>query len=284
MFTDSLVTPRRLEVLIDLLREYPRREWKRERLYHTLQPEGLLGAVSNRDPARATIAAASELGLVDEKGGAIQLATSAKENRPTRDIVLAALDREVLAKTDIEPWFALFYAFQLGLGAEGAQPRTADDWAKRFLTDALHGVPHPNPFNDTKHSGMMRWFPYAGLGWSDGRRTFQANPYERLLRALPRLFGPGKRLSGDEFMARLANLCPELDGGGLFSQVNASWEAHTKVCTLGLSHALVDLHLDGRLRLVGTVDSRGWSVQLASPPRTDFAGRIDFVELPGGNQ
>jgi len=283
MFTDSYVTPRRLEVLISVLREYSRRDWKRETLYHTLQPEGLSGGVSNRDPARATIAAASELGLVEEKAGVIELAPRAEAKRPVRHTVLDALDREVLAKTDVEPWFGLFYAFQLGLGAEGAKPCTADNWAKRFLAEALHSVPYPNPFNGTKHSGLMRWFPYAGLGWIDGRRTFQANPYERLRRALPHVFGTSKRLNGDDFMVGLANACPELDGGNLFRQVNGSWDVRGKVCTLGLSHALVDLHLAGHLRLVGTVDSRGWSVQLANPPRTDFAGRIDFVELPGGD-
>src|ERR1035438_812480 len=73
MFTDQPVTPARLECLIDLLREYNRREWTRIDITGVLQPKGLpdLGAASQAGDA---ITAAIELGLLAQNGSSIILA------------------------------------------------------------------------------------------------------------------------------------------------------------------------------------------------------------------
>ena len=127
-------------------------------------------------------------------------------------------------------------------------------------------MPQPNRFNEPKHKGLEAWFSYAGLGWFDPAGNFQANPYERLRRALPTIFGRQRSLGADPFMEKLSAACPELDGGEIFRQANLAWQASEKKCTLGLSHALIELHLDQVIRLSCPADSAGWSVDEAEPP------------------
>ena len=82
-------------------------------------------------------------------------------------------------------------------------------------------------------------------------------------------------------MKRLANFCPELDGGYIYKQADVEWSSEKKICTLGLSHALVELHLDGLICLHCFQDSRGWSLEEAEPPQdghTLQSNRIDFIE------
>ena len=82
-------------------------------------------------------------------------------------------------------------------------------------------------------------------------------------------------------MEKLAATCPELDGGDIFRQANPSWEKSDKKCTLGLSHALIELHLDQVIRLACPADSAGWSIKDAEPPGDeDFKSeKFDSLEL-----
>ena len=61
MFTDNPVTPNRIEVLIDVLRDYSRREWARGDLVSVLAPSGLPDLTPSSKQASDTIAAAKEL-------------------------------------------------------------------------------------------------------------------------------------------------------------------------------------------------------------------------------
>jgi hypothetical protein len=183
----------------------------------------------------------------------------------------------------VEPYFALFYSYLLSLNAEGGVKKTGDEWSRDFERDVLGGQRSDNPFNRDKWTGLNRWVGYAGLGWYDPGDNFQPNPYGRLLRRLPALFAGEKKLTGEAFMQNMSTACPELDGGSLFMQAHKSraYEPAAKVCTLGLSHALIDLHQDGWIRLNCPRDSRGWSIELAEPPSDDLmrSGRIDSIEL-----
>jgi hypothetical protein len=282
VFTDQPVTPTRLETLIDLLRG-TRHQFDREKLGLVLQPDELPKVTedSRRDQTRAVVKAAKDLGLLDDAGTALRLTLRKGETRPAREIVLQALDERVLAHAEVEPYFALFYAWLLGQGGEADVRRTSEGWAVAFETTVFPGGRPQNPFNVPKHDGLHRWMAYAGLGWYDTEGVFQANPYERVARSLASIFGSERRLPGDEFLQRLCDRCPELDGGALFVLANPGWQRDARACTPGLSHALVDLHLDGRLVLTCARDSGGWSIAAAEPPsdgRTLLSSRIDFVE------
>jgi len=284
MFTDQPVTPTRVETLIDLLRGLsPNKRIDRETIVTLLQPEGMPDVdPKKRDSARHTVRAALELNLIEEtEDKLIKLRFKSADRRNTTRILLDALDSIVLKKTNTEPFLAKFYSYLLFLNKDGVLRKSGDDWAVEFERDVYGDQRPPNPFNATKLAGLHRWMAYAGLGWYDTNDIFQPNPYERLQRNLPLIFqGRAMKLSSEEFMSRLAAECPELDGGDIFRQTNPQYSADAKVCTLGLSHALVELHLDDNIRLFCPPDSRGWSIEAAEPPSDGLqSGRIATVEL-----
>jgi hypothetical protein len=278
MFTDQPVTPARLECLIELLREYSRREWTRADITRVLQPKGLpdLGAASQAGQA---ITAASELGLLVQDGSLIKL-TVADAKLSTRELLLRQLEDRVLTSTDVEPYFAPFYSYLLSLGPSGAEKKDRVSWANDFNRACPHMAGIQNPFNETKHTGLERWYVYTGHGWFDPEGTFQPNPYARLLRQLPKIFAEGPKLSDDAFLSRIGECCPELDNGAIFRKTWPAYNPAARIVTLALSHALVDLHLDDHIQLNCAPDSRGWSIEAAQPlndGQTLRSGRIDYV-------
>lgn len=281
MFTDETATPRRLEILLDTLREF-RSGLEPKTLKRLLQPEPL--APGGTKIAEHMLMAARELQLVEDRdGGKVALATKAR-TPDSRTAILEAFDRRVFTSTEIEPHFALFFSFVLGLGKAAHAKRPKEEaWVEEYRTK-VHGGRPPKPFNTTALGGLHRWYDYVGLGWYDPANNFQPNPYPRLRRELSGIFGRARNLDSEAFMTALARQCPELDGGELFQQANPRHEgATTKECTLGLSHALVELDLDGVLRISRPGDSSGWSIRAAEPqiePTPDRAGsRISSIEL-----
>jgi hypothetical protein len=276
MFTDQPTTPPRLEVLIDLVREMNGRKLTSATAKDLLQPEGLPGLSERSNQAAVTLSAARQLGILSEREDGQLVLAKARDRRPARDIVLEALDARVLANRDVEPWFGLFYAYLLGRDGAAA-PGKGGQWEVDFNRDVLQGAPVTNRFNEVKYTGLRRWMRYAGLGWHDGSDIFHPNPYERLQRKLPEVFGSKRRLEMDEFMSRLGAICPELDGGALFREANRDYDDRTRECTAGLAHALVDLHLDRVLLLDCPRDSAGWSIAAAAPPNDGASLQADRV-------
>lgn len=283
MFTHEPVTPTRLECLIDLLREHSRRDWTRADLAGVLQPKGLPDLTAASDQANKVIKAALELALVVEEGNLIRLAPLQRD-RATTDLVLQAIEERILASTDVEPYYAPFYSYLISQAAPVPEKRDGGAWAIAFNHDCPQMAGEQNPFNKTKYTGLERWYAYSGHGWFDMTGMFQPNPYHRILRQLQNIFAGGQRLSGDDFIGRLAEYCPELDKGTIFRRTLPNYNAEAQVASLALSHALVDLHLDRRICLFCAPDSRGWSIEAALPPndgRTLRSGRIDYVEYAG---
>jgi hypothetical protein len=283
MFTDSPVTPTRVECIIDLLRVHSRREWNRAELIGVLQPKGLPNLTPNSQQAADSLKACVELELIAETNGKTDLADYDRKHS-TREIVLNAIDRRLLTATDVEPYYAPFYSYLLGLGKQATVRRQPQEWANAFASGAPQAQGERNPFNGSKYTGLMRWYAYSGHGWFDPDGQFQANPYERLLRQLPTIFGEDQQLTGEEFLQRVAVGCPELDCGHIYYRAWPTYQGQNRVCSLGLSHALVDLHLDDHIRLHCPIDSRGWSIEAAQPPndgKTLRSGRIDHVEWLG---
>jgi len=284
MFTDAPVTPVRLEILIGLLLEV-RRGLPRQEVYRLLQPEPLKSDISSGSPVVATVKAAIELDLVEEDTGErkLRLKADCQTEEQIRPAILKAFDERVLATDEVEKYFALFYAYYLGLGKKTYECRAFNkqQWADNFNQQVFGDVPQENRFNETKLTGLHRWYNYVGLGWYDSNGDFQANPYKRLQRSLLSIFGKKSRLEIDSFMANLAESCPELDGGAVFVQANPLWMAEDRRCTLGLSHALIELHEDGIIRLSCPADSSGWDIRDAEPPGGDDFGsfKIAAIEL-----
>lgn len=289
MFTDSEATPARVEMLLEVVRKMSSRKLDALTIRQLLQPAGLPGLSSKSDQAGSMIAAARELDLIEDNADGMIRATRTRDNRTARAAVIEAIDERVLDSDKIEPWFALFYAFLLGRDASAASgPEAGTNWEARFERELFGGAKQNNRFNETKYRGLRRWFRYCGLGWHDGDDCFHPHPYERVFRQLPAIFNQVRELPVDEFMARLSERCPELDGGHLFLRANPGWDRSARMVSLGLSHALVDLHLDGGLILSCPLDSDGWSIAKAAPPRdgdhlkSDLVSGVRFVPIKGG--
>lgn len=284
MFTDQPVTPMRLEVLVDFIRTSTSTKINRKMLIEVLQPDAIVAEDASRTQAKQTIKAATDLGLVDEGSETLNLTFPSKDRRKTREIVLAAIDSHILSATTVEPYFAPFYSYLLHLNEKGATGRSGDEWARDFQRDVYQDKPMNNQFNREKYTGLNRWYSYAGLGWFDPAGTFQPNPYYRLMRVLPIIFkNKFTRISGEEFMRSVATTCPELDGGDLYSETVQHLPANAGLCTLGLSHALIDLHMDGFVQLNCPADARGWDISLAQPPlggtiNSTFIDSIEYLK------
>ena len=207
-----------------------------------------------KDATRQTILAARELGLISQGDGGYEYVESGASGRET---ALVAFEHVVLNSTDKEPYLARYYAYLLGLGtdAEGPSSGRSAEFVRHMSLEN-----RTNPFNSTKEAALSRWFVWAGLGWTcDG--TFVCNPYTRLQRSLSAVFQNQPRISADDFAKRLAEICPELDGGHIYRQVWPGWSPDCRRFTFGVSHALIDLHLTGRIILRAPPDARGWSVE-----------------------
>jgi hypothetical protein len=286
MFTDDLATPTRVETLIELIRSDESHRWSSDTLGQLLQPDTLRDVKSSRPQATRMLRAAKELGLVKVTDAGNVVLTVRGDSRSTGELVCAALDEQVLGKTDVEPFFAPFYSFMLGLGKLAGVERPYAEWVKEFAV-VYPPASGTNQFNKDKLTGLHRWFSYAGLGWYDPRNIFQCNPYERLRRRLPGIFASERELPAAVFITRLADCCPELDGGTIFREANPAYDPARRRCTLGLGHALVELHLDRVLRLHCPPDSDGWDIREAAAPRdTTYlrSERIDRVELLSGEE
>jgi hypothetical protein len=284
MFTDGPATPVRLEVLLDVVKSKGE-GIKRAVLYELLQPSSLSGG--GQDTAKNTVSAAKELGLAEEKTGKIiKLSEGFDRKKSAQENILNAIDQKVLTNAKIELHLALFFAYRLGLDKDLYErvSWSNDEWAHAFNRDVFQNEPQTNQFNATKYTGLNRWLSYIGLGWYDSNSQFQPDPVERLQRALPAIFGSKKKLPGDDFMEKLAEACPELDGGKLFLQANKyrGYDPTQKQCSLGLGQALLGLHEDGKIRLTCTNDSRSWIIGIAEPTFDDWikSDRITHISLP----
>jgi hypothetical protein len=243
----------------------------RQEVYHLLQPKSLSPTEGSGSPSASTVKAATDLQLVLEESGMLSLSSVYRKLHTSRDAIIQAFDELVLGSTAVEKYFALFYAYYLGLGKKANEFRSfnKEQWADAFNESVFGSEIQENRFNGTKLTGLHRWFNYIGLGWYDPYENFQANPYERLKRVLPNIFTQGNELKIDSFMTKLAEACPELDGGRIFKEANPHWSNSEKRCTLGLSHSLIELHIDEVIRLSCPADTgglTGWDIGDAVPP------------------
>jgi hypothetical protein len=285
MFTDGPVVPLHVESVLSFLKSTSKKKFTREDVRNCFQPNPV---TIKQDQSNGAIKALIELNLIKESEEKhLELLNSAKGKVDGKTTLLKAMDELILGGTEVEYYFALFYSYLLGLNSSGIKHGTtlSARWSMDFNRDVFENKEIPNQFNKEKYTGLMRWFVYTGLGWSDQSGLFNCNPYSRIVRSLRSVFTSKKKLDSEEFFQRLAETFPELDGGKVFLQANKAYDHGAKQCTLGLSHALIDLHLDGIIKLHCPKDSDGWSIALASPPndgKTLVSDRISQVEIGKG--
>jgi hypothetical protein len=282
MFTDGPVTPLHLESLLAFLRAYPKKSFLREEIKGIFQPPSI---TNSQDQSNGAIRAAIELNLIlESKNGVLELSDLAKQASTVKEALHEALDLTVLGSTQVEYYFALFYSYCLGQNESGSK-RSREEWEIAFNRDVFDNKQQTNRFNKDKFTGLHRWFSYTGLGWYDPSGEFNCNPYCRIARNLSHVFERKTILESDEFISTMSHVCPELDGGTIFLQANRRYDPSAKQCSLGLSHALIELHYSQMIILHCPKDSGGWSIALAGPPsdgKTLIGDRISQVELVKG--
>lgn len=281
MFTDSPTIPAQLEVLLDVVHAMHQRRVSDDSLKQLIQPKGLrdLGAKSMQ--VTHHLSAARALGLVKEVNGDVRLSYKVLDVHQPRQAILAAFDGIALADDRVEKWAGRFYGYLIVQDDDTLRMDRAQAMADRFMADLPSTVDKTNPMNDTKYRALARWYVYVGLGWVDPDGAFTPDPTDRLRRALPVIWGKDRTLDADQFLDRLGQACPELDGGALFNEVTTlTYNPSARGCTQALATALRCLHDEGELKLHCPADSKGWSLEKAglSPVRGEMSSRFDAVE------
>jgi hypothetical protein len=190
MFTDNPTIPAQLEVLLDVVHVMAGRKATDESLRQLIQPRGLKDVGERSAQVKNHLSAAAELGLIriDESKN-VRLKYHVRGQHQPREAIIEAFDRIAMADAQVEKWAGRFYSFLLlvegdaVIGSEEAARLT-----QQFMAGLPSHVSRDNPMNQEKFRALMRWYSYAGLGWTDLAGLFVADPTERVRRALVRIW------------------------------------------------------------------------------------------------
>lgn len=267
MFTDNPTIPARLEVLLDVLHIMRERKVESNTIRALLQPAGLPGLGENSSQADHHLAAARELKLTEtDAAGSIRLTYRVRGEHHPKSAILAAFDSVALGSAAVEFWAARFYGFLITQRDDFITTGVA---ARETLTQAFNAalpstVERANPMNPHKLLPLMRWYTYVGLGWVDPDDRFIPDPSVRIERSIKTIFGKERSMDSGAFMARIASVCPELDGGKLFLEgAGEGYSAADRTCTRALAISLRNLHDKKVIKLFCPRDSRGWNLTRA---------------------
>jgi len=262
MFMDGTATSNRLETLVKVLMSDKMPDMDEDTLKIILAPRSL-PEFSNTQPTDL-LSAGKELGLLTYSKDAKKIQKIDPNGKSAKQKLLEILDGNVLSKTDVEPYFAKYYSFILFNDIELSNSNKILIDLVTEANQKIVGFSENNPFNDTKLSSYLPWYSYVGLTETIRKDrnsivSSAAHPYERIERKLDDIFQSQKLLQIEDFMQNLGSHCPELDCGEIFNSVNSAGNQNHNQITRGVSNALIELHVNGRIVLDCPLDSDGWS-------------------------
>lgn len=285
MFTDNPTIPAQLETLLDVVELMKEKVLDKDSLRSLIQPKGLPGISETSKQVFSHISAAQDLQLIlyDENQN-IRPNYPVTKKISSRERIIAAFDKIALGNADTEFWAGRFYAYILIGNPDWIDSGTDSQgrWIANFNDSLPENISKNNPMNQSKYQPLIRWYVYAGMGWIDPAEAFVPDPTIRITRALPEIFQKNNKLDHDDFMSRLALLCPELDGGNLFNEIAVSkYSISDRKCTRAVAIALRNLHDKKILKISCPSDSLGWSLSLSgdSPLSGEVSNRFDSIEL-----
>lgn len=137
--------------------------------------------------------------------------------------------------------------------------------------------------NDVRWNGLRSWGRYLGFLWQGN--TLFIDPTRALREELPLIFSDAEILSASDFMLRIANVLPVLDGGRYRIEVesvldHANWNrpAREDLLSTSLSRALWRLSQNGDLIFETRADARdGRSLQRSGGKNWDRFTHIRFT-------
>ncbi len=256
------VTPHRLYALVRLV---PRLDApKRKDIMDLLQPSEL---GLNQDTASDVYLAAKHCNLFNEGTDGVMTLTV-----PTNQFDTIEAFRNLLCKLLLGIKEEGYNNYNLNLFTAWyciqdnkvfSQFETGFDYAAAFNSQLLPNLNIPK-FEQRKINAWREWAAFLGFGWllrsgsRNSRSILVPDAYVRLEAVLDELLVRGPAVKFGEFIERLGQRCPELDGGSLFEycwKVCNPGERRSNTLSLMLSNALYQLHAEKKIVLQRSGDA-----------------------------
>jgi hypothetical protein len=118
--------------------------------------------------------------------------------------------------------------------------------------------------NDTRWYGLKAWAPFLGFGWSarkEGSEHLFIDPTVAVRESLSNVFQHSKELTAIDFIKRISQILPVLDGGIYRTEIESHlspehWKApKTNEVSTSLSRSLRRLHFEGIIKLDDRADA-----------------------------
>lgn len=258
-------TPTRLHAMVRLISRLER-PTKKE-IFNLMQPAIL---VSDQQSAADTIfAAAKNSGIITENSDKTITLNCEASQVESLEGFRSKMQQCVLGITDPNhPNYRLnLYSAWYIAQNERVFQFTDKDFETRFNEELSSGDDdEARKINSTKYNGWKTWAAFLGLGWlikprlSGRSEMLVPCASYRLRGVLTQLFTNDEQvLRFGLFAERLANLCPELDGGSLFTycwEASRGEERRGNNLSLALSTCLQQLHDSGKIELIRQADAR----------------------------
>lgn len=248
-----------------------------ERLLATLAPASLKGADPQRD-VNENLKAAIELGLVLRSEDKVTLAegvlAAAQEGQGAmvkllRKLVFddalnsTAWRSQVGARdlTNALSWFLTLAPAESPIQMEGG-PRSAEtlqlkDFGPRQDEDASESSNWPIG-NSTRWNAFRRWVCSLGFAWTNPNGHLVPDPTVAIRDALADVFTGAEELSAKDFVSKVGERVPVLDGGRYREFVASNWErpaTEDRGLTVPLTDALERLFSEGSIVLYDRADA-----------------------------
>lgn len=165
-------------------------------------------------------------------------------------------DNEGSLAADFTRALAFILAQDIYVNEFGAHPKVQALEKKQFRDETRRLLQ-----NDTRWNGLRHWGDYLGFFWEDQRRW--PDPTAAIREELPEVFNKTNELAAEDFITRLGERLPVLDGGRYRLEIEAvldptEWQPPTRpdLLSTSLSRALWRLSRPGGpLRLERRADA-----------------------------
>jgi len=267
IINNNQVTPHRLHALVCLV---PRlRTPSRDDLLELLQPPDL---VNSQDASKAVYLAAINFRvIVEDENSRVSLHPDIgkRQNIETISGFRAFMQKRLTGIADENAdnyLFNLFTAWYAVQNEEVFRYSKKTGFREQFneamdFREESDLLEEGRILSDEKLNGWLTWASFLGWGWRMKARTLDLlmpDAHERLIPVLPLLLPDSKEIPFSQFAEKLAEICPELDGGSLFEkcwQASHGAEPRGNQLSLMLSTSLRSLHDNGKIQLIHYADS-----------------------------
>ncbi len=261
LLNSAQVTPPRLHAMVRLISRL--QAPTRKDVIDLLQPSVL---VSDQSAAKNVYVAAVNCEIINEAPDKTLVLSGETAQLESMQGFQLYMQKRVLGVTDsYQPnyLFNLYSAWYI-VQNERIFQFVEKDFETRFNEELFQDA-ELRTFNMTKFNGWRRWAAFLGLGWPikpglSGRSEILVPcASNRLKGVLAQLLTKDEQvIKFSLFAERIAELCPELDGGSLFTycrEASRGSEQRGNNLSITLSTGLRQLHDSGEIELIRQADA-----------------------------